>query len=419
MRKSHIKRRGKKSLVGGMSSSSGILNVGISKMIPTFKISESIQRLSKSIPMPSYFSRSDLNKQYTQLQLGKHIAEIKNYNREILWICTELKKLQERKLEDYNSLANEKNKAWDQQNNATWRKYAKHKEDIGNGYKSYSDNMNDIIIEVIINYRKCNLLICNLKIREIDLQLSKLASPDPKLVSLRAEINRTIERIGKVDVIKPGKGTDIKPIDKDEEALLEYINDLEETCENYMNSGYTDSTYEYYKTTGELMPQHVRTMHISKENVGRNLINELYNRREALDKKATEFCKSIDSILKVTVSSYEAMDRVWKEAMKLQNPIDAERVFNEGMTKLEQNKGAEERAMEQLAHAAVAAGDVATTGHVATAGDEAVARAAAAAAGAEAVEGVAAAGAEAVEGVAAVGAEAVEGGKTKINDTNM
>ena len=140
-RKSSINRRSRKSLVGG-----GILD----GLIPT-----SIKKLSKSIHMPFYFSRSDLNKQYTQLQLEKHIAEIWRYYELLFRLNKEFENLRDKVLRDYNSLVTERderhkvyaNYVEDVNHGYAWA--PTYKETIGNDYKSYNDKMHKIISEFI------------------------------------------------------------------------------------------------------------------------------------------------------------------------------------------------------------------------------------------------------------------------------
>ena len=316
-RKSHINRRSRKSLVGG-----GILD-GLGSVIPT-----RIQKLSNSIPMPSYFSRSDLNKQYRQLQLGKHIADILRYYRLLFQLNEELEKLESKVLRDYNSLIQEKVDRWAR----AYKNYVEdvnygyywapaYKASIGNDYKSYNVQKHKIISEFIKIYRKFTLLLTEFKIRELELESPELESP--KIASLRK----------KAETIKETIGNNIAPIEEDEKALFDNIEQLKIKYEYYLRSRYINLQYVY----NELHPgvESSREVHNQIENEGRNLIDELKNQRKAIDKKTREFSNSRLDTVEEMISFYEATNEVWKDAMKQQDSTEATRIFKEGMKRIQ------------------------------------------------------------------------------------
>ena len=347
-RKSHINRRSRKSLVGG-----GILD-GLGRVIPT-----SIQKLSKSIPMPSYFSRSDLNKQYRQLQLGKHIADILRYYRLLFQLNEELEKLESKVLRDYNSLIQEKVDRWAR----AYKNYVEdvnygyywapaYKASIGNDYKSYNVQKHKIISEFIKIYRKFTLLLTEFKIRELELESPELESPE--IASLRK----------KAETIKETIGNNIAPIEEDEKALFDNIEQLKIKYEYYLRSRYINLQYVY----NELHPgvESSREVHNQIENEGRNLIDELKNQRKAIDKKTREFSNSRLDTVEEMISFYEATNEVWKDAMKQQDSTEATRIFKEGMKriqKLEEDKAIAKYNPKERAHDATREAGLATAGN--------------------------------------------------------
>lgn len=321
--------------------------------------------------MPFYFSRSDLNKQYTQLQLEKHIAEIWRYNGLLFRLNKELENLRDKVLRDYNSLVTERderhkvfaNSVEDSNRGYAWT--PAYKVTIGTDYKSYNDNMHKIISEFIKIYREFTLLLTEFQIRELELESPELESPKIALLRETAE------------TIKKTIGNYIAPIEEDEKALFDNIEQLKSIYKQYLRSGYINLQFIYNELhPGVAVSREVHNMiHLE----GRKLIDNLKGQRKAIDRKASEFFNSRLDVVEEMYRFYQATDEVWKNAMKQRDSTEATRIFKEGMDRIRKLEEDKRKLQEGIASAkgnpeaeAREAEGMATVGQavVATVGDD-------------------------------------------------